>query len=128
MQRVVRTDTKTGESYSLTVTDKAWDRIKQSPKLCGANLMWKLAPPKTIPPTIAPKPTVIPHDDLAEGNQITYTDESYRYDCEKGKELFKSKEPEKALEFLERALEFQPKNTHVRGIIKKIKNGQSTTD
>ena len=133
MPRVQKFDVKKGTTVELNVTDKVWKRITQVPSIFGANLKWKLVPqitpgaqPQFDPGAKHAKKVV--NDDLAEQAKVEYGEEAYTYDIEQGKRLFKSGEHFQALEFLERAILYKPKNPHLRGLIKKIKDGQSTAD
>lgn len=128
MIRVSRTDVKKGTTRELFVTDKCWKRIVAVPTVFGANIKWEKVkpPPATIFDPGAPHK---PHDDMAEAKQKPpYNDESYKYDCDKGKELFSNGEYTQALEFLNRAINYQPRNQYIRKLIKEIKDGKSTTD
>jgi hypothetical protein len=133
MPRVQKFDVKKGTSCELNVTDKVWKRITQVPSIFGANLRWKLVPqltPGAQPQfdTGATHAKNVVNDDLAEPSKVEYGEEAYTYDIEQGKRLTNTGELSQALEFLERALLFKPKNPHLRGLIKKIKDGQSTAD
>ena len=122
MPRVQCTDVKKGTTIEKFVTDKVWKRICKVPSVFGANKKWKLAPIPVSEPQFDKGAAHKPHDDLAEDTKTAYGEGSYKYDCDQGKALFKNGEHQKALEFLERALVFQPKNQYIRGLIKKIKD------
>lgn len=128
MIRVSRTDVKRGTSRELNVTEKCWKRITQVPSLFGANLKWERVKTPSADGYKFDAGAKHAHDDLAEQAKPAYTEESYKYDCEQGKKFFDSGEHSKAIEFLRRALKYQPKNQYVRKLIKQIENGKGTAD
>ena len=127
MPRVSKFDVKKGTTVELHVTDKVWKRICEVPSVFGANLKWALVPqifPKAVFDKGAPhKESAKPHDDLGESKKVEYTESNYAYDLDQGKKLFKNGEYTQALDFLERAIAFKPKNPYIKGLIKKIRNG-----
>jgi len=133
MPRVSKFDVKKGTTVELHVTDKVWKRICEVPSVFGANLKWALAPqilPEAVFDKGAPHKkyegkalSAKPHDDLGESRKVGYTESNYSYDLDQGKKLFKNGEYTQALDFLERAIAFKPKNPYIKGLIKKIKNG-----
>jgi hypothetical protein len=125
MVRVLRTDVKKGTSRELNVTTKCWERIKAQPSIFGAFLKWEHIVDKG---QFDPGAKHKVHDDMAEPQKSSYNEDSYLYDCEKGKQHFKSGEYSQALPYLERAIKFQPRNQYVRKLIKQIKDGKGATD